>query len=231
MGSASLRRIIPKTVRYKRSELEKMLNRFGMVYVKPDVGTHGIGVMRVERSRMRYRLQYDRRLRSFASFSAMAVALERGMRGRRYLIQRGIRLLKHEGRVFDLRVMVQLNLSRRWQTTGLIGRVAAPRKIVTNYHSGGRLLSVGRLLSGRMGKAAVPSQIRKLEKLGERAGRAMHKRFAGVREVGVDVGLDRRLTPWIIEVNTRPDPYIFRKLSNPAVFRTIRRYARAYGRL
>jgi hypothetical protein len=34
----------------------------------------------------------------------------------------------------------------------------------------------------------------------------------------------------VLEVNTSPDPYIFRRLKDKSIFGKIRRYARAYGK-
>lgn len=225
-----LRRLVPRTSPLNRSSLLRMLERYGMAYAKPNVGTHGKGVMKAEHKRGRFRFQSGRKLRSFGSFEPMAGALLAKTRGKSYLVQQGIRLLKYKGRVYDLRIMAQMNHRGTWETTGMIGRIAAPGKIVTNYHGGGRLVSVGRLLDGHMGRSAKAAIVRQLAKIGVLAGRAMRRRFAGVREVGVDVGLDRSRKPWIIEVNTLPDPYIFRKLPDPSVFKRIRKYQKAYGR-
>ncbi|WP_221413080.1 YheC/YheD family protein, partial [Peribacillus simplex] len=54
-----------------------------------------------------------------------------------YLIQQGIHLLRYQGRPFDLRVLTQRSPSGQWVSTGIIGRVAAKNKIITNHHSGG----------------------------------------------------------------------------------------------
>lgn len=231
LKSKFLNRYIPRTVRFNSSTLLKMLQLYKMVYVKPDKGTHGKGVIRVEVINGRYCFQANKQQKSYSSYPSMVKALSMETKGRKYLVQRGIHLLTYKGRRFDLRVMVQLNPRRIWETTGMIGRVAAPRKIVTNYHNGGTPLPVNRLLSSHISKASVKNKLRTLEKIGVRAGKTMQASFPGINEIGVDVGIDTSLTPWIIEVNTRPDPYIFRKLPNPAVFRKIKRYAQAYGRL
>jgi len=231
MSSGPLKRVIPATIRFNVSELKKMLEQHGMVYVKPDVGSHGKGVMRVEHSRGQYSFQLGKRLRTYRSYDLMVSELRKQFKGKRYLVQKGIHLLKHRGRRFDIRVMAQFNPSKQWETTGMIGRVAAPRKIVTNYHGGGALTPVSSLLGKRLSSDGYKKKIRSFEKMGVIAGRTMRKHFPGVCEVGLDIGMDRTLTPWIIEVNTAPDPYIFRKLRNPAIFRKIRRYANAYGRL
>jgi hypothetical protein len=49
--------------------------------------------------------------------------------------------------------------------------------------------------------------------------------------VGADIGLDNHLLPWIIELNTNPDPYIFRHLPDKRIARKVLSYARALRRI
>jgi Tubulin-tyrosine ligase family len=52
-----------------------------------------------------------------------------------------------------------------------------------------------------------------------------------MREFGIDVALDQRMKPWILEVNTRPDMTIFNELKNKKFYCKMVRYAKAYGRI
>jgi glutathione synthase/RimK-type ligase-like ATP-grasp enzyme len=259
-----LRKYVPETKVMSAAVLRNMLAKYQMVYVKPNIGTFGNGVIRVEqlvknessaakepsgssiptnpsnsaettdptnsnvsKDTHAYQFQSGLTRRSFSGFDPMYAQLSKLTRGRRYLAQQGIHLLRYHGRRFDLRVMVQQNAEGVWETTGIIGRVAAPKKIVTNYHNGGKLVPVEKLLASHAPSGSSRrNHIAKLSALGELIARQLQSVYPGLKEIGVDVALDSRLHPWVLEANTSPDPYIFRKLADKRIFAKIIRYRR-----
>lgn len=223
---------VPETRRMSAESLRRMLRRYSMVYIKPVSGSFGNGVMRVEqKSGTRgegYTYQLERKKRTFASFDSLYRSIMKHKQKGPYLVQKGVRLLTYQGRRFDIRVMVQRNEKRKWNTTGIIGRVAHPEKIITNYHGGGTPKAVETLLNPHLGAAAKTAQLKRtLAKVGEKAATALSRTYPGILEVGADVGLDTDLKPWIIELNTKPDPYIFRHLKERGVYRNVLRYHKA----
>ncbi|NQX71287.1 YheC/YheD family protein [Paenibacillus alba] len=244
-AKASLRQYVPTTKRMTHESLKQMLAQHKMIYIKPDIGMFGNGVIRVEQTEAVARKEKEKeennveslyayqsgvKVRKFKTFDEMYASIIKLTKNRPYLTQKGIHLLKHKGNRFDLRVMVQQTPTRAWETTGVIGRVAHPSKIVTNFHNGGTLKSVETLLRSYLPVSQRKGYVKKLQVLGQQVAQAINSRYKGVKEIGVDVALDHELHPWILEVNTSPDPYIFRRLSDKSIFNKMRRYARAYNR-
>ncbi|WP_340024712.1 YheC/YheD family protein [Paenibacillus sp. FSL K6-1096] len=225
LKNEGIKTFIPDTRRFNRRNLEQMIHGYGMIYIKPERGTYGNGVIRAERvNRQGYMYQYEETVRRFDTFDAFHHSLAKRTGKRSYLLQKGIHLLKHNGRRFDIRVMVQLSPKGVWEATGIIGRLGHPRKIVTNYHSGGKPTAVEHLLSTHLSAQQLVQLKGEMNRLGVRIASQLRKTYPHHRQFGVDVGLDRALKPWIIEVNMNPDPYIFNQLKDKSMYRRVMRY-------
>lgn len=223
-----IRRNVPETRLYRKRTLKAMLNTYKMVYVKPNNGTGGNGVIRVERTETGYKFQLHTIVKRFGDFASMEKALRSHTKKSPYVIQQGIHLLRHRGLLFDLRIMIQKNPRGSWETTGIIGRTGHPRKIVTNVCRGGTSKPVEVLLKGHA--ADTERYKASLRSLGLRAARHLHRTFPRIKEVGLDVGLDSNLHPWILEANPRPKIYGFKTLKNKSIYRKMLRYQKYYGR-
>jgi hypothetical protein len=224
-----LRRNVPETRFYHRAMLKRMLEKYDMVYVKPNDGTGGKGIMRVEKSRPhQYKYLLQTAIRKFNNFKDLADSIEMKTASHRYIIQRGIRLLRFSKRSFDLRVMVQINPKGKWETTGVIGRLGHPKMIVTNVCRGGSTKQIEVLL-----KKHVPNLHafkNRLEGLGRKAAHQLNQTFPKIKELGLDIGIDDRAHPWILEANPRPAIYGFKTLKDKSIYQKICRYQKAYGR-
>ncbi len=228
--SASMAPHIPTTLRLNRGTLARLLNRFGMVYVKPVSGSLGVGVMRIDRFRGSWVIQAGKKRIAFSAFRTMFRWLRKRMNGKSYLVQRGIRMLRYKGRPVDFRVMVQKSRRTGWKITGTAARVAHPRKAVTNGSQGGSIYAAKSLLRRLSGSRQATRLSRKFKRFGLLTARRFSQAYPRMRELGLDIAVDRRLRSWILEVNTRPDPCPFAKLANSSMLRNIVRCARGYGR-
>lgn len=228
LGCNEVRPYIPDTQRFSKATLKTMLRLYGMVYVKPEKGTHGKGVIRVEqRGNEDYTYQLGTTARSFEDYEALYSSLLRQTNKRSYLVQKGIHLMKYKNKRFDVRVMVQLSPTGVWETTGFLGRVAHTGKIVTNYNSGGKITDVDKLLGEYLSSQDIMKVLKQLDKIGVATAKHLYKSYPGIRQIGLDIGFDRYWIPWIIEVNTNPDPYAFNKLSDKSMYKKVMKYKKA----
>lgn len=231
LANEKIKPYIPRTRVLGLESLNPLLNKYRMVYVKPDRGTAGFGIFRVEKiSDNQLQYQVNTRLRTFSSIYRLYSSLKKHKLKRTYIIQQGIHLLKYNNKPFDVRIMVQQDINGQWKVTGYLGRVAHPKKIVTNYHDGGTPMPFVKLMASYLPEKKIKEMIKQLKQLGLIIASQMEAKYPRIKEIGIDIGIDKHYKPWIFEVNTKPDPFIFNRLKDKRMFHRIYRYAVGYGR-
>jgi hypothetical protein len=193
------------------NELEAMLQRYGLVYLKPVRGKAGKGIMKIEviHSELPYRLHIQYKQKSRISAHRSLIDLGSKIKQRigleEYIIQQGIQLTKFNNRAFDLRVLVQKNEKGIWSLTGIGARIAGNFSITTHVPRGGSIDEPRKLLNITFGNT-IGRRILQRVKL---AAFAIAKQIEiaakhTIGEMSLDLGIDTSGQIWFFEANSRP---------------------------
>lgn len=194
---------IPETAIFTEQHLKDMLQKYGMVFVKPVHGGGGNGVMRVGREGEKYFFTKMSHTYSFSNYKSMYRSLLRNKIKRTYLIQQGITLARIMGRPIDYRVKF-VKKETGWKITAMLGRHARKGLVITNVCKGGTLLKCREALRRSLPHIDARAKQQEMRKLTRTCTALLEERFPGIGELGFDYGLDHSGKIWILEVNTRP---------------------------
>lgn len=147
--------------------------------------------------------------------------------GKEYIVQRGIRLARTNGSIFDVRMYLQ-KPAAEWTISGMVARVAARNQYVTNAHQGGYAKTLNKALLSVFAydKHKVTECMRTLKKISMIIAAVVERRFPDTQELGIDLGVDEDGRVWIIEANTRPKHQLFTELRDKSMLRKIRKNKR-----
>lgn len=226
-----LRRHMPDTAICTRRTLAEFLDKYRMVYIKPNVGGRGEGVVKAWRGnggRIYYVVEKGYPL---SCSSADALWDRLGLSGgKRHVVQQGLDLAAYRGSKYDIRLMMIRDPHRRWQFCGMLAKTAGPASIVTNIARGkGSVIPAEQALAHSHGSRA---QELKAEML--RLARRCNRMFDRIRyewQMGYDFAVDTSGKVWLIEANPgNPSHALFAKLPDQSMYRAIKQAVRAYRR-
>ena len=133
--------------------------------------------------------------------------IEKFIKGRQYVIQQGISLIKYEGHKTDVRVLLQKNRSGFWIVAGMFANIAFKDSTITNYHEAKGVIYKELYSKLIENMQSVPSY----EQISEKAiffAKHVEKAFGEFGELGLDIAIDQNGDIWFIEANTMPDRYV-----------------------
>lgn len=239
-SSHSTSKYIPKTRRLRSANtLTAMLNNHTSLYLKPENGKAGKGIMRLkyrEDTSLPYRLQIQSGKKNVtykaASMERLWVRIGKEKGDSRYIVQQAIELASHRGRPFDLRVLLQKNGRGVWGVTGIGARLAGARSITTHVPRGGSIEEPASMLESTFGSEKTTSILKSVHTTALLIARQIERASDSMLgEMSMDLGVDENGGLWFFEANSRPmkfDEPAIRKLSLERIFQYGQHLARQY---
>lgn len=214
---------LPETRLLKPNDLAKLLHQYQSLVLKPRDGRYGRDILFITRNGVNsYRIHNEKKTVTIKDTKQLLKWIGKKTRGRRYIVQSRMQLAQIQHKPFDIRIMVQRRrgASSTWKVTGSYAKVAAQGYLVTNVPS--LIISVPMAL--KLARIGDRSLLIKAERIALLAAKRLGKRFPTLRQVGFDIGIDRKRQIWIIEGNYQPDLLPFRLLKDSSMYRRIRWY-------
>lgn len=217
----SLARHVPATKWYDATTLRTMLDRYRVVYIKPDTGTGGTGIIRIKRLHSsKCLVSFKGKSKEYLNKNIFSEVKKRMRPDRKYIIQQGISLATCQNKPFDLRVVLQKPFDR-WLLTWMSAKIAPNRdSIVTNVDKGGRDALIKKVLQGVDQPLNASETMDKLTRVSYKIANKLGAHFP-LRIIGLDMGIDKKGKIWFIEANTKPNFHGLEKL-DPVQYRRYR---------
>ncbi|MFF2910311.1 YheC/YheD family protein [Paenibacillus sp. NPDC057934] len=217
---SSLAGRLPETQLFTKDALTKMLLQYRSVVLKPRDGRYGRDIVFIKRNGPNaYRIHNEKNAVTMRDTNKLLKWLRKTNSDRGYIVQRRLQLAQIGRKPFDIRIMVQRKKgsSSTWNVTGSYAKVAAQGYLVTNVAS--RTIPVLEAL--KLAEIGDRSLLVKAERIALLAAKQLGERYPKLRQVGFDIGIDRKRRIWIIEGNYQPDLRPFRLLKDPSMHRRI----------
>ncbi|WP_058303276.1 YheC/YheD family protein [Gorillibacterium timonense] len=215
---------LPETNWFSTSRALQMLKKYPSIFIKPNGGTGGAGIIRVRKIGSSYEIALGKNRKSHSYPSLIKAFRTYEQSATPYLVQRGLDLATYKGKLFDLRIYMQ-KPAGEWTVPGMVARTAAPHRFITNHTRGGQAATLHEVLPPVYGNS--PSALREItdtiRQLSRHIAEALEKKFPDIRELGIDLGIDKKGYIWFIEANTRPAHQLFTEIPDKSMLEQILR--------
>ncbi|UJF34715.1 YheC/YheD family endospore coat-associated protein [Paenibacillus hexagrammi] len=217
---------IPETLQLNAvGDLNQLLRRHTVLYLKPAKGKAGKGIMRLERisaknKQAEYRLSRQENknmeISTHQSIESLWQAFNKYRGYKEYIAQQGITLTRFKQRAYDLRALIQKSSKGTWLVSGIGARVAGKASITTHVPRGGSIDNPLKLLTQAFGAKEAGRILKRAKSAAVTLAKAIEKSSGShLGEMSMDLGVDTSGRIWFFEANSKPmkfdEPEIRRK--------------------
>lgn len=228
MENEVLQRYLPETALFSETKLWDFVERFHQVVIKPSLGYGGKGIMQISKLENNdYEIHHwYKKMIVNSETEVIQYFLENCVRKRKYIVQERIHLATIGNAPFDLRVMVQRKKgSFDWKVTGCMAKVAANGFMITNAVK--RVYPCREALKHlQLEDSFLENLLKEIDEISLTTASYLQNSYKKSRRMGLDIGIDKKGKPWIIEVNLSPSVSMFNLLEDKSMLNEIKEYRR-----
>ncbi|SFX60063.1 YheC/D like ATP-grasp [Thermoactinomyces sp. DSM 45891] len=196
--------------------LQRMLDQYSMVYLKPARGSLGLGIFKVTRHPQKgYNCRFNQGKKSFVHrFPSLSKLITHffgrgGGRFQGYLAQQGIHLIKVKDNPVDFRVHLHKDYTGKWKVVAVGSKAAGSGSVTTHMRTGGTVIPTEDLFRVTFGDDSQRIK-NQLEKASITIAESLEKQLQEpLGELGLDMGIDQNRKIWMFESNSKPGRHIF----------------------
>lgn len=196
---------IPETHWYNYNALRSMLNKYSIIYLKPNDKSSGNGIIRIKFiAKDKYTVSFEKTTMN-VDRANLTTALKKIITGNsKYIIQQGIDLATYKNNPFDMRIVLQ-KVWKTWRITLTSAKVASTEDaIVTNVAKGARDYLLQQILHEYDQKKDPMATFREIIDLSHQIANVLGNQLPIVI-TGIDIAVDKHGYIWFIESNEKPD--------------------------
>lgn len=217
LSKSSLSPYIPKTIEAANGKtVTEQLEDWNKAILKPNFGSGGSGIYKIEKSGTEYEVTADlggrMSSKTFLSTTETEDWLDSLFRKREYLLQPYLELTDSENHPFDIRVLLQKDRDDNWIIRGKGVRRGSKGGILSNLSSGGVILSFEEYTNS-LNTRTKKFILHELEEILSKLPDILEASFPRLFELGVDIGLDNNNALWVLDTNSKPGRKVIASVS------------------
>jgi glutathione synthase/RimK-type ligase-like ATP-grasp enzyme len=190
------------------TSVSKEVKKHGLIYLKPINGSQGKGIITITKKNNYYEYKHQGSMLiegKCINEKKLQEVISNTIKQRKYIIQKGLHLIKYNNCPVDIRVLMQKNEHGKWIRTKLFARVSKPGSITSNLSMGGEAKTLDEVLRNIFSNSMIISIKNKLRTASRIIANALEEKSEkNFGELGLDLGITENGQIWLIEINSKP---------------------------
>ncbi|OBZ17673.1 YheC/YheD family protein [Bacillus sp. FJAT-26390] len=206
---------VPETVLYDQANVSALLEKYHVIYIKPDYGCKGKSVYRVERTNdgdVNISLHALAPRYICRKNESIEEKLDELLGSEKYMVQQGVCIQQINQRYFDIRALVQKDILGEWKVSTIACRVAYEHYFNTSMCE--FIFDAAEILPLLFSEGNTDEIFHSLHELSITAAQEAEAHMGSLGELSVDFALDEQSKLWIIELNGKPQKDIYKDLKS-----------------